>query len=252
MSFSLDHEQESLLEMEMFWPFCPCFHRANNSTYNSDLGYKCDVTTSVTVVTAFNSWLNQTVPSDHSHQSNQTALFWSHICFPTLYKNSIHVQCTWSVTGRQKGWRFMTGHNDPQTRQIHVNRWKKCNNIPCTKIMTPQTFKCGGWCLKANMSWSDKWWWVVAMSHEPSPVWQPVTDYIYWRNLKNRDLANNATHLEASWPVLFFLSQVFVFFFHKLRQIVSWELNRLKHPIKLLLGSIKKAIYEIETCTLFL
>ena len=49
-----------------------------------------------------------------------------------------HVQYTRSVMGRQKGSWFLTGCNDPQTTQI--NKRKKCNNIPRSKIMMPHTF----------------------------------------------------------------------------------------------------------------
>ena len=50
---------------------------------------------------------------------------------------SIHIQYTRSIMGHQKGWRFVTGCDYSETRQTGES---KCNNIPCSKIMTPQTF----------------------------------------------------------------------------------------------------------------
>ena len=48
----------------------------------------------------------------------------------------VHVQYIPSIRDRQNGWRFVTDRE--QTTQI--NRRKKYNNIPRSKITTPQTF----------------------------------------------------------------------------------------------------------------
>ena len=96
----------------------------------------------------------------------------------------IHVQYTWSIMGRQKGWQFVMDCDDQQTTQI--NRRKKSNNISHSKIMMLQTldkYKCGGRHSIADMPWTDKPWWIVMICQDPSPVWWPVTDWVYWTTL---------------------------------------------------------------------
>lgn len=47
-----------------------------------------------------------------------------------------------------------------------------------------------------DMSWTDKMWWVVAIRHEPSPVWWLATDQVYWTTLNDSFCASSGT---TSW-----------------------------------------------------
>ena len=75
-------------------------------------------------------------------KSKLELFYWLFTRLKHIYEQSLklfmHVQYTRSVMGRQKGLLFMMGCENPQTRQI--NRQKKSNNIPRSKILTPQTF----------------------------------------------------------------------------------------------------------------
>lgn len=87
-------------------------------------------------------------------------------------KVDIHVQDTWSVRGRQKGWWFLTVHDDPQATQI--NRQKKKTIFLILNQWHKHSYKCVGWSSIADMPPTDIRWQVVAIRHKPLPVWQPV------------------------------------------------------------------------------
>ena len=72
--------------------------------------------------------------------------------------------------GRQKGWWFVMGCDNPQTPQI--NRQKKYSNIPRKSVEDD------AWLLTCRKL--TKLWWAVVIHYKPSPVWWAVIDQVYW------------------------------------------------------------------------
>ena len=55
---------------------------------------------------------------------------------------------------------------------------------------------------------SDKWWWVLAILHKPSPVWWPITDRVYWTTLRACYTGISFTHFNFGWE--YFISRVII------------------------------------------
>lgn len=89
--------------------------------------------------------------------------------------------------------------------------------------------------------------WLKTICEPNSSKWPSTVVIFCFQTLcKDNDLNNNPTHLLASWRAPFSLSQVSVFFFHKLQQIVSWGLNRFSYPINILLRLILQIIITTQ------